>query len=182
MLHQIELAQITTNGVDFCMLSTQVDGEFSSMVFSPGFNFHTQIGGNGYFNEKALKKIDYPVLVPKNDISTLDASNSFSSIYLNLLRETTYVLSRADNAKVQKAVSDESDQAITLINEWEQTMNGGGSIDLAGTGYKTKLLYILNQVKEKFPNDTDWPTVGLEISYNTCVATPTAIFYYLKYT
>ncbi|WP_422648641.1 hypothetical protein OJJOAM_000254 [Cupriavidus sp. H18C1] len=92
------------------MLGSQLNGELRALIYPPGFNFQTTVGPNAYFNPLTLKVMDYPTIDGGNGAKTLDSTDSYSGLYMRLLKSASYQLSSADNTRVQKALDDAAAQ------------------------------------------------------------------------
>ncbi|UZN48404.1 hypothetical protein KZ686_11425 [Cupriavidus cauae] len=146
------------------MLGSQLNGELRALIYPPGFNFQTTVGPNAYFNPLTLKVLDFPTIDGGNGAKTLDSTDSYSGLYMRLLKSASYQLSSADNTRVQKALDDAAAQQQALISAWEDAY---GPIRLDGTGFANKALYINDVVRKEYGNDPSRLDGSVRIVYLT---------------
>lgn len=132
--------------------SSQLDGEFSVVGYPAGFHWGIQFGPNNYYNPSALNDLDLQLEVASNGELTLTGSN-FSTLYLQVLNNVTYVISDADNAVIQQQSNAAASQISSVINEWENNFGTITPTQMNGAVPPTKLGYIEGQVQTLWGGD-----------------------------
>lgn len=126
--------------------SNILDGTFSAVNYPAGFHWGVQFGPNNYFNQAALNDLDLQLEVASNDILTLAASN-FSTLYLQVLNDVSYVISDAEQAIINKQFQDAESQISSVITEWESSYGPITPSQADSAVPPTKLGYIVMQVQ-----------------------------------
>jgi hypothetical protein len=126
--------------------SSQLDGEFSMVGHPAGFHWGIQFDGNNFYNAAALNDLDLQLALASNDELTLTGSN-FSTLYMQVLNNVTYVISDADNAVIQQQSSAAASQISSVISEWESNFGTITPAQMAPAVPPTKLGYIEGQVQ-----------------------------------
>lgn len=132
--------------------SSRLDGTFSMVGYPAGFHWGIQFGPNNFYNPAALNDIDLQLTLASNDQLTLNGSN-FSTLYMQVMKNVTYVISDADNAVITQQSQAASAQISSVISEWEASFGTISSAQMATAVPPTKLGYIEGQVQALWGGD-----------------------------
>ncbi|HEY0024003.1 MAG TPA: hypothetical protein VGB24_13875 [Longimicrobium sp.] len=132
--------------------SSQLDGEFSVVGYPAGFHWGIQFGPNNFYNQAALNDLDLQLEMASNGVLALGGSN-FSTLYMQVLNNVTYVISDADNAVIQQQSQAAASQISSVITEWENNFGTISSTQMATAVPPTKLGYIETQVQTLWGGD-----------------------------
>jgi hypothetical protein len=132
--------------------SSLLDGTFAMVNYPAGFNWAIQYGPNNYYNQSSLAEVDLQVITASNGILTLGA-DPFSSVYDEVLHTISYVISDADQQKINTAAQNSASQISSVINSWEANFTAISSAEQQGAVPPTKLGYIFQQVAKNWGTD-----------------------------
>jgi len=138
-------------------LSSQLDGEFAVVGYPAGFHWEIQFGPDNYYNEAALHDLDLPLTVASNGQLTLEGTN-FSTMYLEVMNNVSYVLSDADKAIIQQEADAAASQISSVITEWENNFGTITQAQMDSALPPTKLGYITDQVQQNWGDVSTIPT------------------------
>lgn len=149
-------------------LSSQLDGQYSTLNFPSGFNYQVTFGPNSFSNAAALRTLDSLATLGSNGIETLSSDQSFSQFYFKILQNTVYKLSAADTKTMNDALTAAQGQQQSVIGTFE---NDFGSITAeAITTSKcvpaNKIGYIMSFVNTTYGGDvTKVPFSDFRVAY-----------------
>lgn len=145
-------------------------GKPALMTYANGLHSTFQGGPNAYWNPKALGDIDLTVAASSEDGLLTLASQSFSSLYLQVLQATTYVLSQADQNTIRTDQQNAQTSIIAVISAYEQAFGTITSAQQQSAVPPSKIGYIQQQVTKLYGGDiTKAPSSlnSFKIAYQT---------------
>lgn len=105
------------------MLSTQLDGAFSPVVYPAGFNYGITYGPNAYYNQATLEDID--TLLGVGSTGQLELTGAgFSNLYAQIMQAVTFSFSQQDQATMNRQDTAASAQVASILTEFT---NAGGT-------------------------------------------------------
>jgi hypothetical protein len=102
-------------------LGSQLDGPFSVVNYTSGFNYMVQWGPNNYYNEATISSVDQLVAAQDNGIESLTGQR-FSTLYQNILQNVVYKISSADQKTIDQAQTQFAAQMSAVIQTFENDM------------------------------------------------------------
>jgi hypothetical protein len=103
------------------LLESELDGKFSVIIHPPGYPYFVVYGNSSFYNTETLNLVDQTVVINNNGVATL-ANNSFSTLYLDILRNVEFNLSDEDKHLLEEKQNQYSQQSQKIINTYESNV------------------------------------------------------------
>ena len=126
-------------------LSSQLDGQFSMIMYPSGFNYGITYGSNAYYNKATLQDIDALLGVASNGLLDLTGAG-FSNLYAQILPAVTFSFSQQDVQTMNRQDAAASGQVASVLTEFT---NAGGTFS-SPLPFGGRLTDVFDQLSKKF--------------------------------